>query len=223
MKFDKKQEALAKNLVKEIKKASTAFQEPIYEFVETKSYIVFGHDSFKSWCKDKEEELGVSYDSMNSYYHTARITDIIFGEDFIGKIQPFVLKPLRSLDDDELSIFEEKIEEELGTNNPLEMKLTNIKVKEFLKKFGLGEQPKANKKMDVSADKTSKLEKRQKKFFDTIKTNKSKNLSTKIATAANKWFSLEGQIKLCKKILELEKNDVTKDIIEDLNDVLDEL
>jgi hypothetical protein len=118
----------AKELELKIINNSLDAQIHIYNFVQNKSYKKLGYSSFKKWASEKKEELGLSYDSLNNYYNTARVTSKIFSKKEIGCFSPYSLKPLLKLSDEELKKFKSK----LIITEPVKGSLTRKMVLEIL-------------------------------------------------------------------------------------------
>lgn len=122
----------AKELELKIINNSLDAQIHIYNFVQNKSYKKLGYSSFKKWASEKKEELGLSYDSLNNYYNTARVTSKIFSKKEIGCFSPYSLKPLLKLSDEELKKFKSKLKLKLKITEPVKGSLTRKMVLEIL-------------------------------------------------------------------------------------------
>lgn len=214
--YTSEQKKRAKKLLTKIKKSSTTMQIHMYEFIQSESFKVLGFQTFKSWAKENEQEVGVSYDSMLSYHHTARITHYLFDEEYIGTISPFVLKPLFPLTEEQLDLFSEKALEEFKTEDPSEMKLTNKKVKSLIEKFGLV----PNQNHDKGSSKESRT---QNKLVMSLNNHKSNSVVKSLRLAIDETFTSKQQIRLCRDVLkEFEGSNVDK-AIKYVESVLEEL
>ncbi|MDO6447154.1 hypothetical protein Q4493_15390 [Colwellia sp. 1_MG-2023] len=215
-KYTSEQKKRAKKLITQIKKSSTTMQTHMYEFIQSESFKVLGFETFKSWAKENEQEVGISYDSMLSYHHTARVTHYLFGEEHIGTIPPFVLKPLFPLTEEQLDLISEKTLEEFKTEDPSEMKLTNKKVKSIVERLGLV----TNQNHDTGSSKKSKT---QNKLILSLNNHKSNSVVKSLRLAIDETFTSKQQIRLCRDVLkEFEGSNVDK-AIKYIESVLEEL
>lgn len=196
----------AKELELKIINNSLDAQIHIYNFVQNKSYKKLGYSSFKEWASEKKEELGLSYDSLNNYYNTARITSKIFSKKEIGCFSPYSLKPLLKLSDGELKKFKSKLK--LTLTEPVKGSLTRKMVLEILSNSEISTKNEPKEVTDDLDDDISKVA-NQTPAYQELKKDISKSIHQEASGSIVKDLS----VTLCKKLSKKRRKRLSKKLV----------
>jgi hypothetical protein len=196
--MEKMNKKLAKRLEKTILSNSRGFQKPIWDFCKGQGYLALGFDTLKEWAKTKESDLGCKYDSLNNYYHTARITVFMCGEDKIGSFSPHALLQMKKLTEEQCLELYEHAQAELDEDELDSSHLTNANVSTYMDELDFFET-KVPSDDDESDDEDDEDE--ENKFFNSIKSNQEEDFALRVSGAIHDSLDTESLLIICKTLM----------------------
>jgi len=202
----------AENLELRIIKGSESLQKHIYKFSEDKLFRQLGFSSLKEWVENRRDQIGFSYDTLNNYLHTARITVKLFSKNEIGMFSPYSFKPLYQLSDKGLKLFRNELKKKYKTLEPSELKrkLSFKTVKEIVNDAGFKDenltkkqvkaQEQVSRQTNKAHSKEAKAKKRKDDIIKLLQHENSSSLTKQLSNVLTKKLHKKQLIRLCKKL-----------------------
>lgn len=202
----------AENLELRIIKGSESLQKHIYKFNEDKLFWQLGFASLKEWVENRRDQIGFSYDTLNNYLHTARITVKLFSKNEIGMFSPYSFKPLYQLSNKELESFKSELKKKYKTLDPSELKqkLSFKTVKEIVNDVDFKEknltrkqvkaQEQVSRQTNEVHSKGAKAKKRKDDIIKLLQHENSSSLTKQLSNVLTKKLHKKQLIRLCKKL-----------------------